>query len=176
MILLDQPLIAQFESLIDPHRIDQLLAMDDYVRSRGYAHDIDKPDIVKDRTSLTLFDYEDDLRDVRSAMLDRIAEELNRCYDLSQTELLQLTRYRVGQEYRPHHDYFNVRGYENNTGGETHFPLLNVTVYPRQGDILYFEYPPDLAELTLHAGLPVLRGEKRIASLWIRSAVFDSLG
>lgn len=192
MILLDQPLIAQFDSLIDDQRIDQLLTMDDYVRSRGYSHDSDQSDLVKDRTSLTLFDYEDQLKDVRLAMLDRIKAETGRCYDLAQAELLQLTRYRVGQEYRPHYDHFNIVGYENNTaidrcatallylndgfgGGETHFPLINVTVYPRRGDILYFEYPPELAELMLHAGLPVTQGEKRIASLWIRSAVFDSL-
>lgn len=189
MILNTDPLITQFDSRIDQSQIDYLLSLDDYVRSRGFIHgaeDIDN-DIVRERTSLSLFDYEDQLRDIKYHMLDRIREETGRIHSRRSAEHLQLTRYRQGQQYQPHYDHFNLQGLEPVTdvdrvatallylndgflGGETQFPLLNVTVYPRQGDILYFEYPKDRAELMLHAGLPVLQGEKRIVSLWIRAA------
>jgi hypothetical protein len=47
---------------------------------------------------------------------------------------------------------------------------LNLLIKPRMGYFLYFRYPPgDTAKLTLHAGLPVASGEKRIATLWIRA-------
>ena len=57
-------------------------------------------------------------------------------------------------------------------GGATSFPKLGITVWPRQGDILYFEYDEETYELAMHAGEPVIKGEKRIASLWIRTDVW----
>ena len=163
--------------------------MDDYVRSRGFSHGGDPDSVVKQRTSLSLFDYTDEMKDVKQLMLDRIQQELGIEHPYANTEYLQLTRYRQGQQYEPHYDHFNIEGHDEVyavdrcatallylndgfLGGETQFPLLNLTVYPRQGDILYFEYPKERAMQMLHAGLPVQQGEKRIASLWIRSAAW----
>lgn len=189
MILYKRPLIAQFDSGLDQSMIDRLLCRDDYVRSRGYRHDNAESDLVKERTSLSLFDYEDGFRDIRQAMLDSIHRELGRFHPIEHSELLQLTRYREGQEYRPHYDNFNLQGYppvysvdrcatallylnDGFEGGATSFPKLGITVWPRQGDILYFEYDEETYELAMHAGEPVIKGEKRIASLWIRTDVW----
>ena len=97
-------------------------------------------------------------------------------------EPLQILRYRPGQQYRPHSDalpatdnqrvltalvYLNA-GYE---GGETFFTRTRLKFGGKTGDALLFRNaaaggrPDPDAE---HAGLPVLRGEKYIASRWIR--------
>lgn len=104
--------------------------------------------------------------------------------DVKQGEPLTVLRYAPGQQYRPHLDtlpnvsnqrvitailYLN-EGYE---GGETQFPLLDVTCTPKTGDLLVFENVTPEGEpepLSRHAGLPVLRGHKWIATRWIRSA------
>jgi prolyl 4-hydroxylase len=99
-------------------------------------------------------------------------------------EPLHVLRYRPGQQYRPHHDalaqvplekrrlataliYLND-AYE---GGETHFPEIGMTVRGAVGDLLIFhnltaDGMPD-PRMT-HAGLPVGRGEKWLATRWIR--------
>jgi prolyl 4-hydroxylase len=186
VILHDTPLIAQFDSGLDQSVIDWLLSFDDYVRSRSYTHSDPNKEFSVQRNSLSLFDWDHQFNDVQLKMLCRISEELGINHPQINCESLQLTRYRVGQEYRDHYDHFNLKGHEQTVdndrvatallylndgfiGGETEFPLLNISVAPRQGDILYFEYPSELADLTLHAGRPIQQGEKRIVSLWIRA-------
>lgn len=99
-----------------------------------------------------------------------------------QGEPLMILRYRPGQEYRKHFDalpgvdnqriktalvYLND-GYE---GGETAFTQIGVNIRGRKGDGIVFTNTRDgkhhdpLAE---HAGLPVTRGTKYLASRWIR--------
>jgi len=193
MILNQQPLVAVFESQLDHSIIDQLLNLYEYGPSAGYQHQTSSSNLTTARTSSTFFDRTDQLKEVRSKILSRVKEETGHTYGLEQTESLQLTRYQPGQQYISHHDYFNIAGYENSVevdriatvilyltdgfqGGETYFPMLDMTIPPRQGDLLYFHYVPPYAELTLHAGLPVTKGEKRIATLWVRSERWPVLG
>jgi prolyl 4-hydroxylase len=67
-------------------------------------------------------------------------------------------------------------------GGETDFPLakteksndgLSLTL-PKGSAILFYSMLPDgnLDELSLHAGLPVQKGEKSIANLWVWDRFF----
>jgi prolyl 4-hydroxylase len=103
--------------------------------------------------------------------------------DAAQGEALQILRYRPGQQYRPHLDYvrpeLNPRvltvlvwlnhDYE---GGETHFGKVGLSVKGRKGDALTFRNANDanLPEpLSEHAGQPVTRGTKYLASRWIRN-------
>lgn len=97
-------------------------------------------------------------------------------------EPLGVLRYGPGQEYRPHYDYYNddqheaqrtttVFVYLNHVseGGGTEFPRLGVVVGPERGKAVKFlncdaEGKPNPE--TLHAGLPVIRGEKWLATLW----------
>jgi prolyl 4-hydroxylase len=60
-------------------------------------------------------------------------------------------------------------------GGETVFPESGLSVSPRQGSGLYFEYCNHLGQLdplSLHAGAPVIAGEKWIVTKWMRQRRF----
>lgn len=108
-------------------------------------------------------------------------------------EGLQVLKYEVGQEYRPHYDYF-VQGadaqvdhlknggqriltflvYLNTPelGGATCFPDVGLEVAARQGRGLMFSYAPNPASKSLHGGLPVLQGEKWVITKWFREGKF----
>jgi prolyl 4-hydroxylase len=99
-----------------------------------------------------------------------------------QGEPLQILRYNPGQEYRTHRDA--VPGFENQRvitmlvylnegyeGGETCFVRTGLKVKGKKGDALLFRNT--LADgrsdpASEHAGLPITKGTKLLASRWIR--------
>ena len=97
-------------------------------------------------------------------------------------EPLQVLRYRPGQEYRPHLDALPARDNqriltmlvylnEEYEGGETLFTRTGLKFAGGRGKGLLFRngHPGGLPDLRAeHAGLPVMQGEKYVASRWIR--------
>jgi len=107
-------------------------------------------------------------------------------------EPAQIMHYSPGEEFRPHYDFLTPDSpgmaaqmarhgqriatfllYLNDDfeGGETEFPLKEISYRGRTGDALFFANidtanRPD--PLTQHAGRPPTRGEKWILSQWIR--------
>ena len=62
-------------------------------------------------------------------------------------------------------------------GGGTDFPDVGLSIVPRQGRAVYFAYTGHFGEvdpLSLHAGLPVIRGEKWIATKWLRQKAYGA--
>ena len=60
-------------------------------------------------------------------------------------------------------------------GGETHFPSLNLVVKPKKGKLVIWDNVNEDGSLdfnSLHAGLPVKKGFKYIAVIWIRENKF----
>jgi prolyl 4-hydroxylase len=106
---------------------------------------------------------------------------------VDQGEALTVLRYQPGQQFRLHSDtlphtrnqrirtvliYLNV-GYE---GGETTFPDHGLTIAPKLGDAIIFDNTDarGMPDLTMrHAGQPVRRGVKWLATRWIRQRTFD---
>lgn len=114
--------------------------------------------------------------------------------ELVQAEHLIVLRYQPGEEYRPHRDYVPPGTIERDrpqagnrarticvylnaveAGGETEFPVPGVRVPPQAGRAVVFDNlkpngqpEPD----SLHAGLPVTRGEKWLATLWLRQRAY----
>jgi len=114
--------------------------------------------------------------------------------ELVNAEHLVVLRYAPGEQYRPHRDYHppgemarhrpesgnrtrTICTYLNavEAGGETEFPHAGITVAPAPGRAVVFDnlHPdgrpdPD----SLHAGLPVTRGEKWLATLWLRERAY----
>jgi len=101
-------------------------------------------------------------------------------------------KYKVGGEYKPHYDSFHTLDPKLNPeapnggqrlfscllylnddfeGGETIFPIKNVSFKPKNGSILFWRDTDDngnMAKNSLHAGLPVTKGTKYILVIWVR--------
>jgi prolyl 4-hydroxylase len=116
-------------------------------------------------------------------------------------EPLQVVRYREGQEYKPHFDWFsdNVDNGENEIlerdgqriitlfvylnsvpeekGGSTAFPELDLKVPANKNDAVFW-YDTDVFgkgdERTLHAGSPVYGAEKWGLNIWIRNKKIEN--
>ncbi|ALN57327.1 oxidoreductase, 2OG-Fe(II) oxygenase family protein [Lysobacter enzymogenes] len=110
--------------------------------------------------------------------------------DLVHGEHLTVLRYAPGQAYRPHRDYLSPQAQARDrpqagdrlrtvcvylnaveAGGATEFPHAALAVTPQAGRALVFDNldadgRPEPA--SLHAGTPVLAGEKWLATLWLR--------
>tara|TARA_B100001027_G_C16136765_1_gene271776 strand:+ start:77 stop:703 length:627 start_codon:yes stop_codon:yes gene_type:complete len=111
-------------------------------------------------------------------------------------EDFQLVYYGVGKEYQAHFDSFDpeseagklhwnpggqrvltVLAYLNDVeeGGETYFPKLDVGVKPIKGRAIVFENCLKDTNIihpnSLHAGMPVKKGEKWAINLWFREGL-----
>ena len=98
-------------------------------------------------------------------------------------ETLQSLRYSPGQQYHPHFDFVagdNRRLWtaliylnEDYEGGETEFVQTGLKVKGTTGDVLVFGNAGadgNSDPLAEHAGLPVTRGTKYLATRWIRES------
>ena len=133
--------------------------------------------------------------DLISAIEYRIAALIN--LPVSHGEGIQILHYKVGAEYQPHYDYFppdnpgariytDVGGqrvcsfimYLNDVedGGHTVLPKINLSVLPKKGSALYFSYLNSKGQVdsqTFHGGAPVIKGEKWIATKWVREREYS---
>ena len=122
----------------------------------------------------------------------RIADLLG--WPLDHAEPLQVLYYRAGAEYKPHYDYFDPDGagadaalrhggqrvatlvtYLNTPlqGGATTFPDAGLECAAVQGNAVFFSYErPHPDTRTLHAGAPVIEGEKWVLTRWLRERRF----
>jgi prolyl 4-hydroxylase len=116
---------------------------------------------------------------------------------LKQSEAMQIVKYAVGERYKIHHDWFdpNIEGPRTqlhqggqriksailclksaDEGGETEFPNLGVKVKLDVGDLLMWDNLDKDGQITLvsdHVGCSVVKGEKIVATCWIRERAFD---
>lgn len=117
---------------------------------------------------------------------------------VSHGEKIQVLLYNVGEEYRPHHDYFNPAegGFEKvlenggqrfatilmylndvEEGGETIFPTIDLKISPIKGNALLFYSVYSDGQLdkdSLHGSVPVLQGEKWVATQWFREREYNN--
>jgi prolyl 4-hydroxylase len=179
--LSESPQVALFPRLFSAGECDHLLEVAEPNFEQSMVYGIDSPD------------YVDPIRTSEGSAMHTLIEDpaihaLNRRLaaaagvTVEQAEPLLILRYGVGQQYRNHFDFLpgaeNQRmvtglvylneGYE---GGETAFVKADFKVKGRKGDAIVFRNinadrrADPMAE---HAGLPVTRGIKLLASLWMR--------
>ena len=120
--------------------------------------------------------------------------------DPSHGETIQGQRYAVGQQFKPHHDFFyKSQPYwpdqerqggqrtwtamiflnEPEAGGQTYFPNANVRVTPRTGNLLLWNNLDQYGEpnmFSLHTGCPVEAGIKYVITKWYRERPWGYYG
>ncbi|MBS7808458.1 2OG-Fe(II) oxygenase [Variovorax sp. PCZ-1] len=127
------------------------------------------------------------------ARIERRLAQLTR-WPVENGEGLQILHYHPGAEYKPHYDYFDPhepgtptilkRGgqrvatiimylHEPEAGGGTVFPDVRLTVAPKKGHAVFFSYNrAHPITKSLHGGEPVVRGQKWVATKWLREGKF----
>jgi len=112
--------------------------------------------------------------------------------DRSFAEVTQIQKYEIGQEFKEHTDYFKpgTKEYEMNAsvqgnrtwtfmvylnhvmeGGGTKFFAIDKVIQPKVGMAVVWNslYPDGVVNPdTLHAGLPILQGQKYVITKWFR--------
>ncbi|AXN41587.1 2OG-Fe(II) oxygenase [Peribacillus butanolivorans] len=178
---LEQPLIVILGNVLSDEECDELirLSKDKMQRSKiGVTHEVNEI-----RTSSSMY-FQDNENDIITRIEKRVSSIMN--IPIEHGDGIQILKYTPGQEYKAHFDFFtsSSKATKNNRistiimylndvehGGETFFPKLNLSVSPRKGMAVYFEYfytDKNVNELTLHGGAPVITGEKWVATQWMR--------
>lgn len=191
VLRVERPQLILFGNVLSAEECDQVIELSEGKLQRSTIVDPDtgRPEIVKNRSSeSTSFQLSE------TPLIDRLDRRISDLmnWPLENGEGMQILRYGVGGEYRPHFDYFPpdqpghaphiARGgqrtatlvvYLNDVegGGDTVFPEAGISIPPRKGHAVYFRYFNNVGQLdpaTKHAGAPVRAGEKWIMTKWMR--------
>ncbi len=186
------PYLATIENVLSPLECEYIIALGTpFLEHSDTVHPETGERLRNDyrnSSSMSFFQFQED---VWLRVVQRRLAALAGSAPLADAEYLALLRYLPGEQYKPHRDYLplsldaqqalNHPGQRTSTifcylsdvesGGATDFPILKQRIEPRRGRCVLFHNvkskgvpDPD----TLHAGLAVERGEKWLATLWIR--------
>ncbi|MFO1219747.1 MAG: 2OG-Fe(II) oxygenase [Burkholderiaceae bacterium] len=193
LLTMKNPRLVVFGGFLSDDECDEMIALATprLARSETVHNPSGGSEVHAARTSDGMF-FERGEFAICARIEQRIAALVN--WPIENGEGLQVLRYRPGAEYKAHHDYFDPaqpgtptilqRGgqrvgtvvmYLNTVpkGGGTSFPDVGVEVAPIRGNAVFFAY--DRAHnitRTLHAGTPVVEGEKWVATKWMREREF----
>ena len=176
--------------------VGDFMTLDECARMRAMIDAVAKPSVVFDlaysdgyRTS-----YSGDV-DPHDPFVRKISRRIDDLLgiDPSFGETIQGQRYMPGQEFQPHHDWFHPgtsywdlemkRGGQRSftamaflntveAGGTTDFTDLEIALVPKPGVLLIWNNALPNGETnpkTIHAGRPVIAGEKYIITKWYRA-------
>jgi len=195
LMAMEKPKVILFEGVLSKEECKQLIALSKPKLDRSKIVDDLSGDEAphKDRTSYGTFFHRNETPFI-TKLDKRIAELMQ--VPVANGEGIQILNYKIGGEYKPHYDYFPpelagskvhiARGgqrvatlimYLNTVegGGETIFPELNLKVAAVQGNAIYFAYTNSRSQvdpLTYHGGNPITKGEKWIATKWVRQGEY----
>lgn len=182
-VILEDPYVAVFEGLF---RAEECA----YVRTVAQPW-LQPAMIVDPRTGQPMLDPVRDSEgtQIPPVMEDLVIQQINAAIAQAtgtgprQSEPMAILRYAPGQQYHPHYDAYDAGdprpqrrltallwlndGFD---GGGTHFPELDLTFRGGVGDLFVFgNLTPEGTrdDRTRHAGLPVISGEKWLATRWI---------
>ena len=179
----DEPLIVVLDNVLSDQECDKLIEFSKDNLKRSKISSSGEGEVNDIRTSSSMF-FQGNENDILEKLEKGISAIM--CIPIEHAEGIQILKYTPGQEYKAHFDFFNSasKAAKNNRistlviylndveeGGETYFPKLNLSISPKKGSAVYFEYfynNEDLNELTLHGGAPVIKGEKWVATQWMR--------
>lgn len=183
------PRIVVFGSLLGNDECDELIAMASERVARSSVVNVDTgADEVHDGRTSDGTCFSRGSTPLLARIDARIASLLD--WPIENGEGIQMLRYGVGAQYKPHYDYFDPqqagmksilkRGgqrvasvvmYLNSprSGGATTFPDAKFEVGAVKGNAVFFSYDrPHPMTRSLHGGAPVMDGEKWVATKWLR--------
>lgn len=192
-IRIDAPIyLYQFENFLSAQECQEVITLQRQYSARSTTGDMDDCKIDKDRTSFTSY-----FEMSKDAEVQRIIGALKQKIQLltgipkEYSEAIQGQWYKAGGFYREHFDAADTYGklkhsHGNRTwscmitlnnveaGGYTAFPKLRKEFEPQAGQaLIWYNLSDDgLAHpLSLHAGKPVVKGEKFIITQWFHQCV-----
>ncbi len=194
LMRLRRPVFALLGNVLDTAECDRLIEL---ARPRLQASTVaaagNSNAVVEHRTSDSMF-FRLGETPLIAALDARLSAIMNA--PVNHGEGLQVIRYGVGAQVTPHFDFLipshgdneqSLRrsGQRTSTlivylndvemGGETVFPETGLSICARRGQAIYFEYcnsANQLDPLSVHAGAPVLAGEKWALTKWMRQRPF----
>jgi prolyl 4-hydroxylase len=193
-MLCQSPRIYLITDFLTPAQCDHIMEQATPKLARSTVLDAKGGQVDPRRSSSGMFFPSGPSDPILKAIEEKIAQVTQ--MPIENGEGLQVLRYGVGGEYQPHYDYFlssqaggsqalsrggqrvaTVIMYLNTTdeGGETIFPHAGVKISPKKGNaILFYNVTPSGMEdpQSLHGGVPVIAGEKWIATKWLRKSSF----
>ncbi len=178
--------IYQIDDFMSQSECTRMIAL---IKQKLAPSTIGGPQIDKFRTSRTCM-----LNRLKNPLIQAIDKRISETIgiDLLFSDIIEGQHYDVGQEFKPHHDYFHpsTDAYEthakhagnrtwtfmiylNDTvkGGGTHFSALDRTFYPKTGTAVIWNNLTPQGELnpnSLHWGMPIEEGDKTIITKWFR--------
>lgn len=181
--------VAYYDNFLTEQECDHMLAMagDNFTQSQVVESDTSEA-ISASRSSQTAH-IALGADPVIQTIEARIA--LYFSWPVQKAEPMQVIKYQPGQEYKAHFDHFDGAEGPNkylanpewqrtatlimylqdcDIGGSTSFPNLGLTVAPKRGSAVFFNYgDPKLRNDMLHSGDPVRSGVKIIATKWFKT-------
>ncbi|KAK6151178.1 hypothetical protein DH2020_016110 [Rehmannia glutinosa] len=123
----------------------------------------------------------------KTGILDQIDAKIAKATMIpkSHGESYNVLRYEIGQRYQSHYDAFNPAEYgpqksqrngQNMDGNYDFRKCIGLKVKPRRGDgLLFYSLFPNgtIDPTSLHGSCPVIKGEKWVATKWIRDQPQD---
>lgn len=191
-LISDQPRIVVFRDFLAPEEVANLIQRSEETSRDSTTVDGNGNAVVTQYRSGKITDLSiESTKDI----LNRLGEQTYT--NIKQAEGFQVIRYGLGNEYREHSDWFDPRlpgvrklfrkggqrifsvviGLkEAEEGGELSFKELGIKFKIKVGDAIVFQNtkPSGIPDSrTVHAALPVTKGEKIVAVTWIRERAFD---
>ena len=180
--------IFYIDNFLNKNECKYLIKM---IRSKLRPSELSSPDEDKFfRTSQTC-----DLAELNDDIIESIDGKICDLLQIEKglSEPIQGQYYKVGQEFKPHTDFFEdyeleinsgalgqrsytVMIYLNSTekGGETTFPLIDEEFSPREGKaVIWCNLNPDMSpnNYSMHHAKQVRRGYKAIITKWFRTGI-----
>jgi len=183
--LCEEPHIFIIERFLDSSVCMEIIKSFKSNLKEATVTDGSKHSLSEARTGKVYFLKQED--ELNIMLLKKICDLFN--WGINDTESVQIALYKKGELYDAHLDAFddetvkrNPKGqriitnliYLNDVkqGGSTLFPKIGIKVNPKEGRLLSFENciknTSFLNPFSIHQSLPVEKGEKWIAAIWLR--------
>jgi|TARA_Y100000992_G_scaffold265062_1_gene202189 hypothetical protein len=193
VILSKEPQVFTIDNFVSDSECDYLINYAKPKLTRAFVSDEKKGTVSRGRTGMNCWiPHSSD--PVALKVSNQMSELIG--VPLCNAEAMQVVYYDIEQKYDSHYDGYikdstpkNLRClrmggqriftcflYLNNVkkGGSTRFNNLNLNIEPKKGKVLVwsncYENTTKLHPDTLHAGCPVLEGEKYAINIWFREA------